>query len=86
MKIRWDQGTFRYRGWSDEGHLVAEITSLTGSRGEDRGWQVWLPLQQRDLYRRYSTPEEAMEAAETALRNHRGHGPPATDTPPLDTS
>jgi hypothetical protein len=86
MKVTWDQGTFRYRGWSEDGHLVAEITSLIGPRGEDRGWQVWLPPQQRDLYRRYPTAEEAIAAAETALRNEPPQEAPPADTPTLDTS
>lgn len=68
MDVRWDQGHTIYRGWTADGHQVAEVASLVGPRGEDRGWMVWLPQKQVELFARYPTAEAAMAAAETALR------------------
>jgi hypothetical protein len=68
MRLRWEHThESMRRGYSVEGHELAQVAHVFGPDGHDHGWIVLLTLQQGELFDHYQTPEAAMAAAEVAL-------------------
>jgi hypothetical protein len=68
MRLRWERSHVGMcRGFSVEGHELAQVAHVYGPDGRDNGWIVLLTLQRGELFDHYPTPEEAMAAAEVAL-------------------
>lgn len=68
MMLRWEHThESMRRGYSVEGHQLAQVAHVFGADGNDNGWIVLLTHQQGELFDHYPTPEAAMAAAEVAL-------------------
>lgn len=68
MKLRWEQPSQGMcRGFSEDGHQLAQVANIHGPDGTDRGWMVWLVYQHEEPFDHYRSVEEAKAAAEAAL-------------------
>jgi hypothetical protein len=54
------------RGFSDEGHELAQVAHVYSPTGDDIGWVAWL-RHGGELFDQFATLEAARHAVETAL-------------------
>jgi hypothetical protein len=68
MSLRWErpqQGLSR--GFSPEGHELAQVVHVHGPDGDELGWIAWLVHEQGELFDHFPTVDAARAAAEKAL-------------------
>jgi len=68
MRLRWEQPRQGLcRGFTPEGHELAQVARVHSPAGDDLGWIVWFVHDQGKQLDHYPTAEAAQAAAERAL-------------------